>query len=188
MNNEILDDLDPLKNKTEAEIKAETDGNLFPFILLVLSFCSLPFFQPFNLAGFIGAGFLLCLNAILILRKRRIGIIFTGFLCIFASINLVNFFPFEMIAFGLSTTLGFDYISTPIFLGSYVLSNEEIFLDFRNKFISNRNKNSTVTSKVDYFKKRFEHKNIKELQSILDNPSMIDDAKKAAAELLETKF
>lgn len=181
MNEEILDDINTLQGK------APKEGSVFPFVLLVVSYCSIPFFNPFNLVGYIGAGMLLFINFILILKLRKVGIIFTGFLCIFASINLVNFFPFEMIAFGLSHTLAFDYISTPIFLGSYVLSNEEIFLDFRNKFIPKRTANSTVNSKTDYFKKRFEHKSVQELKSILENPSMVPDAKQAASELLESK-
>lgn len=182
MNKEILDDVDLLNDIKEKE------GNLFPFILLVLSFCSLPFFQPFNWGNFVVAGLMLGINFILILRQRKIGIVCTGFLCIFASINLVNFFPFEMIAFGLSTTLGFDYISTPIFLGSYALLNEDLFLDFRNKFVSSPSINSTINSKTEFFKKRFQHKSLEELQSIIDNSSMVNDAKIAAAELLEAKL
>lgn len=179
MNNEILDDFDL--------IKTEKEGNLFPFILLVLSFCSLPFFQPFYLVRFIGVGFLLGINGVLILFNRKIGIIFTGMLCIFASINLINFFPFEMLAFGLSNTLAFDYISTPIFLGSYVLSNEEIFMDFRNKLAANRNKNHIKSSNQSYFAINFAYKSIQELEAIIENPSIVPDAKKAAIKLLKDK-
>jgi hypothetical protein len=177
MNEDILDDIHHSKTKVEVE----KEGNLFPFVLLILGLCTLPFFAPFNWSNFILGAFLLLLNFIIIQRKRKTGIIFTGFICIFASIDLIDFFPFELIAFR------FDYISTPIFLGSYVLLNEKIFLDFRHKFVQKNMVSSTDNSKIEFFKKRFKNRSTEELKSIIDNPSMVYDAKKAAAELLESK-
>jgi hypothetical protein len=60
-------------------------------------------------------------------------------------------------------------------------------MDFRNKIIPTRSQKATKESKTEYFKKRFTHKSIRELEAIIDNPSMVPDARKAAAELLETK-
>ena len=181
MNEDLLDDIDLLENEVEKE------GNLFPFILLILGLCILPFFAPFNWTNFIIGSSLLLINFSLIRYKGKTGIVFTGFLCISASINLINFFPFEIIAFGTSNTLGFDFISTLIFLGSYVLLNESIFLNFRHQFVQNNAVNANSNSKINFFKKRFANRSLEELKAILDNPSMVEDAKKAAAELLEIK-
>lgn len=172
--NELILDEPEIKNKSPEE-----EGSIFPFILLIIGFFLTIFFSEFHVLNIFLGGTLLLLNGWVFYSNRIKGIIFTGFLALLASLNIVDFFPFEIIVL-----FRFDLISSVIFLGSYALVNEKIFFEFLEKRKGVQAEALAPSSKIVFFKKRFKNKTKNELLAILENPSIIEDAKVAAHELL----
>lgn len=174
MNNLVLDD--------DGEMNPNKEGSVFTFVMLVIGlFITLIFGETDWLNAFIGASLLL-INGFLLYFDRRKGIIFFGLIAIAASLNRVDFLPFDLIVF-----ITVDIISVLIFLGSYVLTNEKIFLDYLEEKRSLESKLVKPSSNMEFFKKRFKNKSTDELLEIIANPSLVEAAKRAAKELLEQK-
>ena len=74
-----------------------------------------------------------------------------------------------------------------LFLGTFVVSNEDLLLDIQNSPVPVARMSREADEDVQLFLKKFSKKTTEELEVIITNPSMSMAAQLAASLLLENK-
>jgi len=114
--------------------------------------------------------------------KITLGIIIIG------NFKIIQFFPFSIVVYFLGFPLEI-FMSIICLIHFYFNRNIllEFLGDFFNNDISEEDIKTQERERINRFKNRFSKNTIRELKAMLENESLLDEAKKAAKELLEER-
>lgn len=167
---------------------------LIPLFVMLLGTILTLFFDSFSILNFAIALLVIVINIILLGIQLNLAVFFMGMLCLAAGLNLLEFFPFEIlvpifrISWGANyLIIGLDITSFMLLISLFAYVNEDLFMErWQQLFVPKAaTRLAKQTNKTKGFMQRYVNKSRLELEEIANNPAMQDEARSAAIQLLK---
>lgn len=161
---------------------------ILPYSIQFIGLILCTFYGMIFLPQYLIAAILLVIVGIIMFFDKFNGIFYHSIVSIFSSLNLIHFFPMQILLGPRVGEFGIEAINIIVFGLILHFNGSVIKPKFQNwLYGSSRIQSKTKNSKIQNFELRFRNKSLQELEKISTNSMLVEEARKAAINIIKNR-